>query len=330
MTDPGDFNPPEAIGCPELLRRFSAAGPTPLESGKLPFGGVGDRDVYNIAAPIYFRGEFLLAGRVESRDTEHATIMFFRRDSDGVWRPRPGAPTFEGLQDPCVTIINGELVLGGVRYPIALPDGRTIWRMDFYRGRTVEQLTHFLTGPDMMKDIRMAGLPEGGVALFSRPHCGPGGRGRIGFTAVDSLDDLSAEVIASAPILGGQFDETEWGGVNEAHPRPDGRLGLLGHIAWMEAGEIRHYYAMVFAIDPRTGRTDPVRIIATRAQFPPGPAKRPDLVDVIFAGGLVRHWDGTATLFTGLSDCEAGYLRIPDPIAALDQVSEGKFDHEKH
>ena len=58
--------------------------------------------------------------------------------------------------------------------------------------------------------------------------------------------------------------------------------------------------------------------IATRAQFPEGPAKRPDLVDVIFAGGLVRHWDGSATLVTGLSDAEAGYLRIPDPMAALE------------
>jgi hypothetical protein len=307
-----------APGCPELLRRFTA--PPPIESGKIQFGGVGDRDVYNIAAPFHFRGETLLAGRVEPRATEHAAIVFFRRNGDGVWRPRPGARTFEGLQDPCITIIGDELVLGGVRYPIALPDGRTIWRMDFYRGRGVESLEHFLTGPDSMKDIRLGGLPEGRIALFSRPHCGPGGRGRIGFTVVDGLEALNAGVIAAAPILEGQFAETEWGAVNEVHLLRDGRLGLLGHIAWMEAGEIRHYYAIVFAIDPQTGRTDPVRIIATRAQFPAGPAKRPDLVDVIFAGGLVRHWDGTATLFTGLSDAEAGYLRIPDPMATLEKM----------
>jgi hypothetical protein len=307
----------QAPDCPALLRAFAEA-PPPLEAGKIPFGGVGDRDVYNIAAPIQFLGEALIAGRVEPRDTENATIMLFRRDPDGVWRPRPGAATFEGLQDPCVTVIGGELVLGGVRYPIEMPDGRTIWRMDFYRGRSVERLDHFLTGPDGMKDIRLAGLPDGRIALFSRPHSGPGYRGRIGFTIVDRLEALNAGVIAGAPLLAGQFTDTEWGSVNEAHLLRDGRLGLLGHIAWMEAGEIRHYYAMVFAIDPATGQTDPVRIIATRSQFPAGPAKRHDLVDVIFAGGLVRHWDGTATLFTGLSDAEAGWLRIPDPLAALE------------
>ncbi|HLJ57952.1 MAG TPA: DUF1861 family protein [Chthonomonadaceae bacterium] len=307
-----DLSSYRPIGCPELLRQFESA-PRLLESGKIAFGGVGDRDVYNIAAPVTFRGETLIAGRVEPRETEHATIVLFRREPDNVWRPRPGAPQFEGLQDPCVTVIDAELVLGGVRFPIAMPDGRTIWRMDFYRGRTVEGLERFLTGPDGMKDIRLAGLPDGRVALFSRPHCGPGFRGRIGFTVVESLEALDAVTISGAPVLSGQFTDTEWGGVNEAHRLSDGRLGLLGHIAWMETGEIRHYYAMAFAIDPWTAETEPVRIIATRAQFPPGPAKRSDLVDVIFAGGIVRHWNGTATLFTGLSDAETGYVKIEDP-----------------
>ena len=306
-----------APGCPLLLREFEA-GPAPLRSGKISFGGVGDRDVYNIAAPVEFRGETLIAGRVEPRASENATIVLFTRGLDGIWRPRAGAPIFEGLQDPCVTVVGDELVLGGVRYPIELPDGQTIWRMDFYRGRTVDRLQHFLTGPDGMKDIRLKGLLDGRLALFSRPHCGPGSRGRIGFTVVDRLEALNAGTIMDAPVLAGQFTDTEWGGVNEVHLLADGRLGLLGHIAWMEAGDIRHYYAMAFAIDPETATTGPVRIIATRSQFPPGPAKRSDLVDVIFAGGLVRHWDGTATLFAGLSDAEAGFLTTQDPMAIIE------------
>lgn len=301
------------VGCPELLRRFEETGMKTFESGKIRFGGVGNRDVYNIAAPFQFCGETLIAGRVEPRSTEHASIMLFRRETDGIWRPMPGAPVFEGLQDPCVTLIDGELVLGGVRFPITLDDGRIIWRMEFYRGRSLDQVEQFLTGPDGMKDIRLAGLPDGRTALFSRPHCGPEGRGRIGFAVVDSLESLSAEVISAAPILEGQFRDTEWGGANEVHLLKDGRLGVLGHIAWMESGDIRHYYAMAFGIDPINGQTGPLTLIGTRAQFPPGPAKHPDLTDVIFAGGLLRHWDGTATLFAGLSDAEAGYSRIPDP-----------------
>lgn len=320
---PATYIDPEAAeGCRELLRRFIAASTPTLESGKIRFDGVGERDVYNIAAPFRFCGETLIAGRVEPRSTEYSTIMLFRCEPDGVWRPCPGAPIFEGLQYPCVTLVDGELVLGGVRYPIELPDRRNIWRMEFYRGRTLDGITHSLTGPDMMKDIRLAGLPDGRIALFSRPHCGPGGRGRIGFTVVESLEALNPEVITAAPILEGQSGDTEWGGANEIHLLRKGNLGVLGHIAWMEKGEIRQYYAMTFEIDPNTSQAGPLSLLATRAQFPAGPAKRPDLVDVIFSGGLIRHWDGTATLFTGLSDCEAGYLRLPDPMAALENAPD--------
>jgi len=47
-------------------------------------------------------------------------------------------------------------------------------------------------------------------------------------------------------------------------------------------------------------------------------AERPDLVDVIFSGGLLRHWDGTATLFAGISDAEAAFLHMPDPMLELE------------
>lgn len=304
----------QAPGITALLEEFERRNAPVYEAGKLRFDGVGDRDVYNIAAPFPFCGETLLPGRVEARSTEHATLMLFRASEEGGWQPHPDAPAFEGLQDPCVARICDTLVLGGVRYPVTLEDGRTTWRMDFYSGRTLQQLNHLVTGPNGMKDIRLAGLPDGRVALFSRPHCGPGSRGRIGFTLLRDLAALSAEAITAAPILDGQFTDEEWGGANEVHPLANGRLGVLGHISRMEAGDIRHYYAMVFSIDPAAGATTPPRIIATRAQFPPGPAKRHDLHDVIFSGGLIRHADGTATLYTGLSDVEAGFARIPDPM----------------
>jgi hypothetical protein len=95
----------------------------------------------------------------------------------------------------------------------------------------------------------------------------------------------------------------------------NGKLGVLGHIARFDERERRHYYGMVFSVDPRTGDASPLRVIAQRSMFPPGLAKRDDLVDVIFSGGLLRHGDGTATLFAGISDIEAACLRIPDPFA---------------
>ena len=56
-----------------------------------------------------------------------------------------------------------------------------------------------------------------------------------------------------------------------------------------------------------------MQIIATRADFPPGASKRPDLEDVIFSGGLVRLPDGKAWFYAGLSDAEAGRILIDDP-----------------
>jgi hypothetical protein len=76
-------------------------------------------------------------------------------------------------------------------------------------------------------------------------------------------------------------------------------------------------------VHPDTRRAGALRIIARRCDFPEGPAKRPDLADVLFSGGLLRHGDGTATLFTGLSDAEAGYLRMDDPMAPFEAEGGG-------
>ncbi len=109
---------------------------------------------------------------------------------------------------------------------------------------------------------------------------------------------------------------------HEAHVLANGLIGVLGHVAWMEAGDIRHYAAMSFVLRPETGEKTPLTIIATRSDFAPGPAKRADLQDVIFSGGLVRQPDGSAWLYTGISDAAAHRLRIADPFLAAEQGTQ--------
>src|SRR6204780_4622635 len=94
--------------------------------------------------------------------------------------------------------------------------------MDFYRGSSLEGLRHFLSGPLGMKDIRVKQLPDGQVAIFSRPQGAVGGRGEIGFTIAPSWDAITAEMIAAAPLFKGQLLKEEWGGVNEAHQLANG------------------------------------------------------------------------------------------------------------
>jgi hypothetical protein len=284
------------------------------ESHNLEFESVGERDVYNITAPFRFNGKTLLAGRVEKRESEFSeTVIFEKADSNNKWTPCFTNPAFQGLQDPCITWANDELVLGGVRYPVPMEHGGYGCVMEFYRGKSLETLQPFLSGPRGMKDIRFKQLSDGRVAIFSRPQGAIGGRGEVGFAIAPSWDAITAEMIAGAPLFKGQWLKEEWGGVNEVHLLANGHLGCLGHIACFDAAGNRHYYPMTFAVDSKTLQPSPIRIIAQRSFFPPGSSKRPDLVDVVFSGGIVRNDDKTANLFAGTSDAAAAFVKLPDP-----------------
>lgn len=284
----------------------------PANPKKLTFTGVGERDVYNITAPFEDEGELVIAGRVEARDTEHSEVYFFV-NRDGVWGPREGAPVLE-LQDPFVTRIAGELVLGGVEiFPHPTNEGALGWRTVFYKGSSIEMLKQFFKGPDGMKDLRLSELKDGSIAVLTRPQGEKGGRGKIGFARIPSLNDLTLDVIEEAPLLEGQFAEGEWGGANELHILDNGLIGVLGHIASFDEEGNRHYYPMVFALNPETGEHTEIQLIAIRDDFLAGASKRPDLVDVVFSGGLVRKEDGTADFYAGISDAEAHKITIKDP-----------------
>jgi len=303
--------------CSILLKEF-ADKPEPTNPQKLVFEGVGENDVYNISAPFLLDGEDLIAGRVEARDSEHSQVIFFVQAGEK-WVPKKGAPIFQ-LQDPFYTKIGGELVIGGVEiYPHPENHEALAWRTVFYKGQNLSSLEVFFKGPDGMKDLRLAQLKSGEIAILTRPQGEKGGRGKIGFTKVDSLDQLTLDVVNHAPLLEGQFIDEEWGGGNEIHLLNNGLLGILGHVACFDEQGDRHYYPMVFAIDPETGEFSDMELIATRSQFLPGASKRPDLIDVVFSGGLVRNRDKTAHLYAGISDAEAHCLTIPDPFLKYEQ-----------
>jgi Protein of unknown function (DUF1861) len=297
--------------CAELVEIYLEKD-QPVNPEKLTFTGVGERDVYNITAPFEDEGELVIAGRVEARDTEHSEVYFFV-NRDGVWTPREGAPIFE-LQDPFVTRIAGDLVLGGVEiFPHPVNEGALGWRTVFYKGSSIEMLKQFFKGPDGMKDLRLTELKDGSVAVLTRPQGEKGGRGKIGFARIRSLENLTLDVIEEAPLLEGQFAEGEWGGANELHILSKGLIGVLGHIASFDEEGNRHYYPMVFALNPETGEHTEIQLIAIRDDFLAGVSKRPDLVDVVFSGGLVRKEDGTADFYAGISDAEAHKITIKDP-----------------
>jgi hypothetical protein len=296
--------------CRELLTEYEAKKRN-VKAEKIKFIGVEDYDVYNITAPFENKGEKVIAGRVEKRDSEDSRVLFFKKEYDK-WVQADELKEFH-LQDPFVTRINSELVFGGVE-TIKDENNKIIsWKTNFYRGNSINELEYFAEGPEGMKDIRLVELPNDKVGVFTRPQGEIGGRGTIGFCTINSLEELNTKKINSADLLNNQFLDSEWGGVNEVHLLENNLLGVLGHIAAFDQEDNRHYYPMSFAFNYSTEKASDIKIIAQRSDLPEGPAKREDLEDVLFSGGLVRKDTGIAELYLGVSDVEAYKLEIEDP-----------------
>lgn len=278
-------------------------------SEKIIFKGQGQKDVYNISSPFEWQGKTYILGRIESRDSELSDTGFFEQQPDGTYQLTN--VILPMLQDPFFTFIDDELLIGGTQ--IFLNEKKEIdaWHTTVYLASDFSNIRRFMIAPTKMKDVRL--FQQDKIYIFTRPQGKKAKLGRIGMETVSEMEDLYRVFLGDAPIFLDQFDDDSWGGVNQVVALKDGRLGILGHIASMSEGDVRHYYAMTFALDPVTKNHTPMKIIAERSDFPEGESKRPDLVDVIFPGGIERRPDGKAILYTGLSDAEAYQLLIDDP-----------------
>ncbi len=300
--------------CSELLDSFKKNKGV-FKSEILSFNGVDGYDIYNISQPFELSGKVVIAGRVEKReDWSKSNVTFFEKGKNS-WNFVQNSPVLP-LEDAFAKNFGDEIVMGGVEvYTVENEyDSKDIgYRTVFYKGRCFKSLERFACGPDRMKDIRLTRLKNGTIGVYTRPQGGEFGRGVIGSVEIHSLDELTPENIMSAKIIKDLFKEDEWGGANELHLLEDGRIGVIGHISCEDKNHFKHYYAMSFIYDPFTHSTTPMKIIATREDFPKGEAKKPELEDVVFPGGMIRHKDGYATLYAGLSDAQAGCVVLKDP-----------------
>lgn len=302
----------------ELLLEFKVKNQS-CYSEKIKFKFNDTRDIYNITAPFNINNETIIAARVEERDSEISEIKFFKK-VNGQWEVKADIPAMN-LQDPFVSKINDEIVVGGVEvYDHPTIENSLGYRTVFYKGKSLYDLKRFAQGPEMMKDIRLLQLKDNRILIFTRPQGDIGGRGTIGYAVIDNLEELNAETILKAKLLKNQFIEMEWGGANELHLLKNGLIGVLGHIAKFDEEGNRHYYSMVFAFNVENGQYTPMKIIATRSNFGQADYKRKDLMDVIFSGGLIRKEDGSAELYCGVSDAEAHKIIIQDPLLEYENI----------
>lgn len=266
--------------CVELINDFSKKEISQGE--KLQFEGVYGYDVYNISAPFNVGDRVFVTGRVEKTEAiADSQVMLFEQ-INGRWCLANEQPKFK-MEDGFVSYIGGELIIGGVEvYPDPTDENSNNknYRTIFHRGKDTNSLEKFAIGPDRMKDIRFISLPSGKIGVFTRPQGGKYNGGKIGYLEIDNLDDLKKkDILNNAEIIENQFPEEEWGGANELHILSEGRIGVLGHIAYQDE-KGKHYYAMAFIYDPKTKSSSPLEIIATRNNFPSGKAKSPELNDI--------------------------------------------------
>lgn len=298
----------------ELLENHRK-NPCTGEAVRPVFKGVEGFDVYNPTAAFSYKGKKLLCARVEKRDSEVSQAVFFEETEKDVYQVIDGWMRYH-LQDPCIAYVHGHYVLGGTEvFPNPENPDRICWRTVFYYGKELAHLTRLAEGPNGMKDVRLVEMKDGRIGIFTRPQGEKGGRGKIGFAAVDDFSEVTAKVMEEAPLLP-LFHEEEWGGVNEAFLLSDGRIGVLGHIACFEPEEVRHYFPMAFVFDPESRECENIRILAERKELLPGPSKRPDLQDVLFSGGLIPEGQ-KALLYVGVSDCEVQYLTVQNPFLGI-------------
>jgi hypothetical protein len=300
------------------------------ESTTLTFHGVEGFDVYNISIPFESSGKKFLFGRVERREEwARSWVRLFEETGKDTWSLVPNSMIYT-LEDPYVSMIGDQLVLGGTHVQYEQGQISTYYGY-FYRGTDIHNLYYFTTGPKQMKDIRLVELKDGRIGVFSRPRGEDmrkkyGSESMIGFTIIDSLNDLLPDVIANAPYIPGIFGMNEWGGVNQVYYLDSGKLGIIGHISYKERDadglELKVYLNMSFVFDPELHEIMNFQIIGSRSCYPPGPAKVADLTDCVFTSGIVMREDGKVDLYSGLGDCETGRITIDYPFTGYGKINK--------
>ncbi len=286
------------------------------ENTKLEFEGVGGLDVYNPSIPFSMNGKEYIFGRVENREEwARSWVRLFEKTDRDRYRLVKDSMIYQ-LEDPYIAFINDELVLGGthVRYSAGKID---TYYGYFYRGTDINNMYYFTTGPDYMKDIRLVQLQDKRIGVFSRPRSREiyekyGSESVVGFTVIDSLDELTAKKIANAKVIDGLIGTEEWGGCNQCYLLKNGKIGVIGHQSYDDNG-ISVYMNTAFVFNPENFEVSDFKIIGTRSCYPDGPAKKPNLVDCAFTSGIVMRADGKADLYSGIGDTEAGRITIDYP-----------------
>lgn len=310
-----------SISYNDMVSEYRLRGAQPGTGQIERIRGVEAKLVYNPCL-IRHQGHTYMAARVESSASywrDHASwdpqILFFE-ENGGDWVVVPQAPVFLYAEDPFATWVIEEggqplLIFGTVSVEFGENKPSLVTR--FYKAPDLFSLDPskpFLEVPGM-KDIRLLQF-QGRMAVCARPQGGEAGPGRMSLSVVDSHTHLSADVIARAHLFRDQVSEETKIGINDLYDL-GGLIGVLGHVAIGHEGDMLHYAAAWWTVDPSTLTASQPSVIATRSDFPVGPTKWAYTEDVVFPGSLEKVAKGLARLYCGLSDASVGSILVTAP-----------------
>lgn len=286
------------------------------ESALLTFDGVFGYDVYNPTVPFEWEGKTYIYGRVERRsEWARSWVRLFEKTGKDTFTLKPNSMIYQ-LEDPYLSFIGNEIVLGGTHVRYKAGKGETYYGY-FYKGTDLEDLYYFTTGPNYMKDIRLVELTDGRIGVFSRPRGEEikkkyGCESLVGFTIINNLGELSAEVIEAAKPIENLFANGEWGGCNQCICLSEKYIGVIGHHCYVD-NDLPIYTNVSFVFDIKKHKFFDHKIIGTSNCYPTHPPKRESLCDTAFSSGIVLRSDGLADLYSGIGDTSAGRITIDDP-----------------
>jgi hypothetical protein len=227
--------------------------------------GLDGRDGYNPSNPVPDGAHPYTYVRVEPRQDEFDSWSVpFRQRAVDRWELDEHLPRLR-LQDPSVAVLNGTLVVGGVRIVDQSPR-HVIWETVFYRGPRLESLSEFARSPLLMKDVRLIEIEPSIIGVFTRPLGGKAGRGQIGYTEISSIDELTTAVMAEAEMIESQPIAEHWWGANAVY-----RLDLA-------SGQVSTWYEGKGNIRLLSPTSDAALLIATQGAGygPPGILRGPN------------------------------------------------------
>ena len=282
--------------------------PKILSSSFLNLPSLTNRVLFNPTPLFEYKGKQIICVRAQSTKTIYSKTYFLEKSND-TYVFRKDLPSFN-LEDPFICKFDDYYIFGGVQINKKGKD--VIYRTVFYKGKNLESLTLFSKGPIGMKDIRLVNL-NNKIGVFTRPQNGIYKKGVIGFTILDSIDNLKLLNFYDAKTII-DFDEELWGGVNHAFIH-NNELCVIGHFAYMTINngvEYKHYFPVSFVYEYKDDKISNLKLFTEKLNLKMINNSNPSLQDVIFPSGINIIKD-KSFLYVGISDFNCAVLEIKTP-----------------